>query len=444
MQTKITTRKTANGGTVRTLAMGNQRVDIYAREHNVKGSGYTRFAVADFSAGVRRLRSFNDLDSAIAEAESIARKLTAGDAAGAQMDSREAASYGRSVQLLKAKGVDVPLEIVAAHFAEAFKILGGDRIVEAAKDSVRRNPQTREPRTVAEVADEMIAMKEKRGSGSRYLEDLRGRLGGFAKAFAVDVATITGPDVQSWLDGMKGAPRTVKNFRSNVSQLFKFAESRGYIARGENPVAQTEQIKTKNADAVTIFSPDELNRLIAAAPDAFKPVIALQAFAGLRSAEVARLDWRDVKLTKGHIEVAADKAKTASRRLVPIVANLAEWLAPHAATKGKIWKHSRAYYHEAQRDTAGATAVETNAKRKIQAQDAVEWKHNALRHSFISYRLAEIQNVAQVALEAGNSPGMIFQHYRELVTASDAKAWFAIKPELPANVTPIAKGVKAA
>ena len=56
------------------------------------------------------------------------------------------------------------------------------------------------------------------------------------------------------------------------------------------------------------------------------------------------------------------------------------------------------------------------------------WKHNALRHSFISYRVAQTQNVAQVALEAGNSPGMIFQHYRELVRPDAAKAWFAIVP----------------
>ncbi|MEI6078041.1 MAG: hypothetical protein WCS94_20850, partial [Verrucomicrobiota bacterium] len=57
------------------------------------------------------------------------------------------------------------------------------------------------------------------------------------------------------------------------------------------------------------------------------------------------------------------------------------------------------------------------------------WKHNALRHSFISYRVAEVKNVAEVALEAGNSPQMIFKHYRELVRPDAAKAWFSIKPE---------------
>ena len=57
-----------------------------------------------------------------------------------------------------------------------------------------------------------------------------------------------------------------------------------------------------------------------------------------------------------------------------------------------------------------------------------KWKHNGLRHSFISYRVAVIKNVAQVALEAGNSPAMIFSNYRELVTPQDAKAWFGIVP----------------
>jgi hypothetical protein len=55
--------------------------------------------------------------------------------------------------------------------------------------------------------------------------------------------------------------------------------------------------------------------------------------------------------------------------------------------------------------------------------------HNALRHSLISNRFTTIQNVQQVALEAGNTPEMFLQHYVELVTAKSAAAWFAITPE---------------
>ena len=54
--------------------------------------------------------------------------------------------------------------------------------------------------------------------------------------------------------------------------------------------------------------------------------------------------------------------------------------------------------------------------------------HNGFRHSFASYRLAQTQNAAQVALEMGNSPRKLFENYRELVTPEDAEEWFGIMP----------------
>jgi hypothetical protein len=56
------------------------------------------------------------------------------------------------------------------------------------------------------------------------------------------------------------------------------------------------------------------------------------------------------------------------------------------------------------------------------------WKANALRHSFISYRVALTKDIAAVALEAGNSPKMILAHYRELCTEAEAADWFSILP----------------
>jgi hypothetical protein len=72
--------------------------------------------------------------------------------------------------------------------------------------------------------------------------------------------------------------------------------------------------------------------------------------------------------------------------------------------------------------------------RDTAAVAKIKWAQNALRHSWISYRLAEIQDVNRVALEAGNSPQMIFRHYRELATPEQARTWFSIRPKSPANV----------
>jgi hypothetical protein len=42
--------------------------------------------------------------------------------------------------------------------------------------------------------------------------------------------------------------------------------------------------------------------------------------------------------------------------------------------------------------------------------------------------MAAVPTMAQVVLQAGNSPQMISGHYRELVRAMDAEKWFAVTP----------------
>ena len=125
----------------------------------------------------------------------------------------------------------------------------------------------------------------------------------------------------------------------------------------------------------------------------------------------------------GFIEVKANKAKTASRRLVPIQDNLKRWLEPYRKASGHICD----YVNTSNQIDKLAVIVDAKLKEKDPTA-AFAWKRNALRHSFISDRVAAVQNVAQVALEAGNSPQMIFRHYRELVRPADAVKWFSIMP----------------
>jgi hypothetical protein len=62
-----------------------------------------------------------------------------------------------------------------------------------------------------------------------------------------------------------------------------------------------------------------------------------------------------------------------------------------------------------------------------------------LRHSFISYRVAETADVSRVADEAGNSVAIIRQHYLRRVKPAEAARWFAIAPEQPANIVRLPK-----
>ncbi|HZL13175.1 MAG TPA: tyrosine-type recombinase/integrase [Verrucomicrobiae bacterium] len=405
-----------------TVKVGDVVIKIYKRTRpTVTGGTRTIWEVANYVGGRRRLQSFSDQTAARDEAQRIGRLLSSGESTAANFRGTDAASYGRAVEILRNAGLDTPLELVASMHVEAVKILGSEKIVEAAKEYIRRNPVERPLRTVRQVADEMIEVKAKRKASERYLQDLRYQLNKLCEKFPANVDTVTTGDLQLWFDRLDAAPRTIRNLRSAAAVLFRFAESRCYIGKGDNPAIATERIKAKNGDDVEIYTPDEVARLLAAAPDSIRPAMAIQAFTGIRTAELMRLDWRAVKLERGHIEITAANAKTASRRIVPTLPNLVAWLKFAANKTSKIFPRGAHDYHELMRETASNT--------KTEKLPAVELKHNALRHSFISYRVAQTQNVAQVALEAGNSPAMIFGHYRELVTADDAKAWFAIEPK---------------
>ena len=184
-----------------------------------------------------------------------------------------------------------------------------------------------------------------------------------------------------------------------------------------------------SASETLIFTPDELREMLNASRPDLLPQLVIGAFCGLRTAEIMRLDWAQVNLQRRFVEVKAAKAKTASRRLVPLCDAAIAWLTPHAKPEGGL-----SYYSEENKFCSSIVAEVNMARRAAGLAASFKWKKNGLRHSFCSFRLAETHDAAKTALEAGNSPAMIFKHYRELVTDTEAKAWFAIAPKAETNV----------
>ena len=399
-----------------TLTVGNVKVRIYTV---TRADGYTFHQIADYTGGTRKLRSFASLPEARAEAERIARLLASGETTAARMRGTDAASYGRAVELLRQTGD--PLELVAARYANAVTILGsGNLLAAACRDYARLHPASRPTVTIEAAIAELLAAKQGEQASADYLTDLKGRLGKLAAAFPnYPVASIVKGDVQRWLNGMKAAQQTKKNFRRVAITLFGYCEVMGYIATGDNPAKQTDAVRVKQ-DSVAIYSPKEIHALLAAAPATLVPALAIAAFAGVRTAEIMRLTWGHIDLAAGQIRLTPEITKTASRRVVPIQPNLAAWLTPYAQKAGRIW---------AKREWLFADAL-----RKAAAAASVELKDNALRHSYASYRLAATQSAAQVSLEMGNSPQVVLKHYHELTKPGEAAAWFAVAPQTPANV----------
>jgi integrase len=237
------------------------------------------------------------------------------------------------------------------------------------------------------------------------------RLARFSTEFGErTIAAITTSEIDDWLRNLPVGGVTRNTFRRRLSTLFGYARKRGYVPA--NPVVDVERANEK-PEPIGILTVEETGRLVANAQPEMLAFWAIGAFAGLRTAEIQRLDWAEVNLKGGFIEVKASKSKTASRRLVTIQPNLGEWLKPYRTSTGPVCP--RNFYKWATEDREHAGLKD-------------RWPSNALRHSFASYHLARFGDAPKLSLEMGTSPRLIFKHYREVVNPRQALEYWSIRP----------------
>jgi integrase len=300
----------------------------------------------------------------------------------------------------------------------------GKNILDAARFYTAHLRSLADSVQVSQLVDEYQEAKRKANFSQSYLHDIRQRLSRFIEVFGLrSVRTLKAGEIEEWLHGLGLGPVSVNNYRAVVRAFLAYAVKRGYI--DTNPVASIDKIRVGN-DPPEIFTPVQLATVLAAAPVDLLPALAIGAFAGLRASEVLRLDWSAVDLRRGYIHVAARKSKSARRRLVKILPNLAAWLAPYANAKGKVLHRQKRAYHDAVAGLVGTIGL--------------EWPQNGLRHSFASYHLAKFEDAAQLMLQLGHTTTrLIFEAYRELVTPEAAELYWSIMPAgVPANVVSIA------
>ena len=391
---------------------GNSTVTIYKADRKKNGRIYREFKLAYYSEiGKRTLQSFNSFKKARKAADNVNVSLMKGEVKSLVLSNDDKVVYLRALKALKSTGT--ALDLAAHQFAESVKVLGGASLLEAARYYIGRHPTKLPRKPVQGVVEEFIRSRRDAKRSEVYVEDLEYRLGRFAKAFQTCIAEVSQSDVVRFLSGLGLSARSQYNFRKVLRTLFEFAKMQGYLPKDHD---EMKGIELGNADPgeIEIYTPKEMTALLSAAGPEMVPFLAISGFAGLRSKELERLDWAEVQLARGFIELKRSKTKTGQRRLVPILPNLAQWLGPYVQESGRVWLYGDSHL--------------SHLKKQVAEEAGIQWKHNALRHSFASYRLAQIQNANQVALETGHTVKILFTNYRELVTPEEAKSWFEIVP----------------
>ena len=391
------------------------RVKIYSSPVVVEGERYDSFTVVHYDLGKRSRQRFNDYTKAYSYAEEKAVQLSGGEVAAVSLKNEDQRIYGAAVEALKP--FDVSLDFAVREYLAARKILGDVSMLDAAKFYDRYGKSVTQKASLEEIRQSMIAGLKSDGRSAYHVRDVSRHVGAFiAKYPRHEIQEITTAHINEWLRSLEVKGRTRDNYRDSLHNFFGFARTEGYLPKDRPTVAEeTKRINEATAENV-VFTVVEMHTMLKSAPDWLVPTLALKFFSGIRTEEMIRLKWEDIKFDQDVIFLTKQVTKTKQRRIVPLLPNLKKWLFPKRQTEGLIaarWASSHTL----------SKAWSTHADNV-----GVAYKKNGMRNSYISYRVASLKNVAQVALESGNSPGVIQRDYLELVTEKDATEWFATVP----------------
>lgn len=378
--------------------------------------------------GGRERKAFADFEAAKAHAKRVARTILERGSAVSTLSDDETSALALLRSTATARGVTLRAAILDAEAAMA--VLGGQTTLRAAAEAVvaagARETLSGHRVSVAEAVGEFLRDKETSGRSSRHLRDLSSRLSRLAREYVGSVSTLTPTMIRQWVGGIPGlGPRSRNNFLSAVCSLVSYCVRRGWLVPDQCDTSRIDRWTTAPGE-IEVFTPEELQLLLRHADDRILAWIVLGAWTGLRAAEIARLRWKDIRWEGeadaqwGYVEVPAGASKNAAklrgraRRLIPMTKALRVALIrlrsqdPMERIVAYKWPNRLA--------------------AMVARKAGVEWKANGLRHSFGSYRLALTQNENQVAMEMGNSPQVIFAHYRRVVNKLSATGWFDVPP----------------
>jgi hypothetical protein len=329
-----------------TIRHRTSQAKIYAPAKSFK---YYRVCYA--VAGKRRMQTFGTYSLAKTEAERIVRELASGSQSTAlsASQSRDAlAALERLESYHRSMGKRISLLGAVSEYVEAARKLDGQTLGEAVERylasvaSVKRKDLTEAVREFVKSDEPRTRAKEGQRAqiSDKYTYTRDIRLRRFAETFPnTPVCDLSKEHVDTFIQSLREfSAKTRNHYRATIQQFLSWTVRKDYLPRthrlGE---ADTMRLEHANTAEILFYTPNELRALLESAEGSMRAVIAIGGLAGLRTAELLRLDWEDVWHVPGHIEISSGKSKTRQRRLVEMCPALSAWLEPfRSLERGKL------------------------------------------------------------------------------------------------------------
>lgn len=297
--------------------------------------------------GERRAKNFTTLGKAKADPRSILKDIHKQGRSTIHLTDDEKRDWHAAVTVLQQSGIRSSFETIIRHYTDLAATAGGEELL---TDIVRKQVAARKraltPIKLADLRAAYLAALKKKERSERYIDAQSSHTGQFTNHVG-DVMSdkITREKVQGFIDSKKGVdPRTKRNLLEAIKAMMKFGKSHRSV-RADWDEAEHVVVPTVKSVKVSTFTAEELKKLFAAAPAKFEPILAVAAFAGIRSSEIEALEWKHIRLLEQDpkdkiIKLDDDVTEESSKRSVEIHDTLCGWLTGPFKVQGKLWTGS--------------------------------------------------------------------------------------------------------
>lgn len=286
-------------------------------------------------------------------------------------------------------------------------------------------------RTFSEAMQAYLLEMQRAGRDEEYQKQILRALGRFsAKHGEKALKDITTQDISEFIHDLPFQAVSKKHYRTYLVGAFKWFIRQKWTKSNPVSAVPTPKVHLAEPGILTVTETEALFRANEKVDPEICGLLALGAFAGMRSSAISRLAWEELDFKNRAILTPAAKTKKGRRQFIEgLPDNLWAWLEKTPKKAFRMTTRQFAHRREAAFSRAGLLVTRTAAKASKGKLQPKSPPKNCLRHSFVSYHVALHRDPGKTALLVSHkNQSILWDHYLGVATAKDAKDYFGILP----------------
>lgn len=268
---------------------------------------------------------------------------------------------------------------------------------------------TDESLTIYECAQRYMDELNASGRRENYKKTMRQWIAQFTDTLGyIKAPALNHNDIKNLYN--KVLDRSKSTWKNRCSAFFSWMIRNNYLQENLAEKLQTPILDRKLPQVLTV---EQCRILLAKCPAKILPGLILMLFGGIRPFEAKQITQPAISFDRRTITVDGSIAKTRSFRTVAMSNNTVAWFQ----------------YCEKHRMRLPITPALKQVTECFAAiLDLKTWPRDCLRHTAASMMLMRDKSAEKVALELGNSPGVLHRHYKNLVSEEDCEEFWSLTP----------------